>query len=237
MSPQQFCRKIQIPETCAPLVEQALTHRSALAEGAETSNERLEFLGDAVLGLIVTERLFTLFPELTEGDLSRARALVVSRRTLAQVAKQLGVEQVLRLSAGEEAQGGRQRSSILADALEALIAAVYLQAGMEEARRFVWRMLGDIIQRAPDAARVHDYKSRLQEKTHALRHETPEYEVISETGADHDKTFRVQVRLGEFVLGTGTGKSKKEAEQAAAREALEKIESVEGLPLETEPLT
>lgn len=224
MSPREFCRKIQIPETCAPLVEQALTHRSVLVEGATQSNERLEFLGDAVLGLIVTEELFHLFPNHTEGDLSRARALVVSRRTLAQVAKQLGVDQVLRLSAGEEAQGGRQRSSILADAVEALIAAVYLQAGMEEARRFVLRILGDVIQRAPEASRAHDYKSRLQERTHALLHETPEYEVVSATGADHDKTFCVQVRLGEVVLGTGTGKSKKEAEQAAAREALGKLE-------------
>ncbi|GBC96251.1 Ribonuclease 3 [bacterium HR16] len=227
MSPREFCQKLQIPETCAPLVEQALTHRSALAEGVARSNERLEFLGDAVLGFIVTEKLYTLFPDRAEGDLSRARALVVSRRTLAQVAKQLGVDHVLRLSAGEEAQGGRQRSSILADAVEALIAAVYLQAGMEEARRFVWRVLGDVIQRAPDASRAHDYKSRLQEKTHALLRQTPEYEVISETGADHDKTFCVQVRLGDVVLGTGTGKSKKDAEQAAAREALEKMETTE----------
>ncbi len=225
MSPREFCRKLQIPETCAPLVEQALTHRSALAEGVTASNERLEFLGDAVLGFIVTEKLYALFPDRAEGDLSRARALVVSRRTLAQVAKQLGVDQVLRLSAGEEAQGGRQRSSILADAVEALIAAVYLQAGMEETRRFVWRVLGDVIQRAPDVSRAHDYKSRLQEKTHALLRQTPEYDVVSETGADHDKTFCVQVRLGEVVLGTGTGKSKKDAEQAAAREALEKMES------------
>lgn len=226
MSPREFCQKLQIPETCAPLVEQALTHRSALADGAAASNERLEFLGDAVLGLIVTEYLYTLFPSCTEGELSRARALVVSRRTLAQVAKQLGVDRVLRLSAGEEAQGGRQRSSILADAVEALIAAVYLQAGIEEARGFVWRVLGDVIRKAPDASRAHDYKSRLQEKTHALLRQTPEYEVISETGADHDKTFCVQVRLGEVILGTGVGKSKKEAEQAAAREALEKMESM-----------
>lgn len=231
MSPREFCQKLQIPETCAPLVEQALTHRSALADGAAASNERLEFLGDAVLGLIVTEYLYTLFPSCTEGELSRARALVVSRRTLAQVAKQLGVDRVLRLSAGEEAQGGRQRSSILADAVEALIAAVYLQAGIEEARGFVWRVLGDVIRKAPDASRAHDYKSRLQEKTHALLRQTPEYEVISETGADHDKTFCVQVRLGEVILGTGVGKSKKEAEQAAAREALEKMESMQSSAL------
>jgi ribonuclease-3 len=227
MTPQQFCRKLQIPETCAALVEQALTHRSALAEGAEASNERLEFLGDAVLGLIVTQKLFTLFPERSEGELSRARALVVSRRTLAHVAKQLGVDQVLRLSAGEEAQGGRQRGSILADAIEAIIAVVYLQAGLEEARAFVWRILGDVIQRAPDVARAHDYKSRLQEKTHALCRQTPVYEVVSATGADHDKTFCVQVRLNDMVLGTGSGKSKKEAEQAAAREALARLETTQ----------
>lgn len=228
MSPQEFCRHIQIPETCAPLVEQALTHRSALAEGVTQSNERLEFLGDAVLGLIVTEELYTRFPDRTEGELSRARALVVSRRTLAAVAKQLGVDQVLRLSAAEEAQGGRQRSSILSDAVEALIAAVYLQAGLDETRQFVLRVLGDVIQRAPDASRAHDYKSRLQEKTHALLRETPEYEVISATGADHDKTFYVQVRLGDVVLGMGAGKSKKDAEQAAAREALAKLEGCTG---------
>jgi ribonuclease-3 len=227
MSPREFCQKIHVPESCAPLMEQALTHRSALAEGASVSNERLEFLGDAVLGLIVTEKLYSLFPDRAEGELSRARALVVSRRTLAQVAKQLGVDQVLRLSAGEEAQGGRQRSSILANAVEALIAAVYLQAGMEEARRFVWRVLGDVIRKAPDASRAHDCKSRLQEKAHALLRQTPEYEVVCTTGADHDKTFYVQVRLGDVVLGMGTGKSKKEAEQAAAREALAKMETIE----------
>lgn len=226
MSPREWCLKLQIDEACVPLIEQALTHRSALAEGAPASNERLEFLGDVVLGLIVSEALYHLFPNHTEGELSRARALVVSRRTLAHVAKGLGVDQMLRLSAGEEAQGGRQRASILADALEAIIAAVYLQGGLDEARRFVLRILGDIIRRSPDSARVHDYKSRLQERTHALVRQTPEYEVISETGADHDKTFCVQVRLGERVLGTGTGKSKKEAEQAAAREALTKLESL-----------
>lgn len=225
MSLREWCQKLQIDEACIPLIEQALTHRSALAEGAPASNERLEFLGDVVLGLIVSEALYHLFPHHTEGELSRARALVVSRRTLAQVAKGLGIDQMLRLSTGEEAQGGRQRTSILADALEAVIAAVYLQGGLEEARRFVLRVLGDIIHRAPDSARVHDYKSRLQERTHALLRQTPEYEVISETGADHDKTFYVQVRLGERVLGSGTGKSKKEAEQAAAREALTKLET------------
>ncbi len=227
MSPLEWCRHLQIPESCAPLVEQALTHRSALAEGAPASNERLEFLGDAVLGLIVTETLYRLFPDTSEGELSRARALVVSRRTLSQVAKTLGVNAMLRLSAGEEAQGGRQRSSILADALEALIAAVYLQGGLEEARRFVERILGDLIRRAPDASRAHDYKSRLQERTHALLRQTPQYVVISETGADHDKTFCVEVRLEDVVLGTGTGKSKKEAEQAAAREALSKLDEMQ----------
>jgi len=223
MTPSDFCRKLQIPESCASLIEQALTHRSALAEGAQQSNERLEFLGDAVLSLIVTEELFYRFPDRTEGDLSRARALVVSRRTLAQAAKQLGVGQWLRLSASEEAQGGRQRSSILAGAMEAIIAVVYLQEGLEAARQFVRSVLGDVVHRAPDMAHCHDYKSRLQEKTHALWRLTPVYEVIAATGADHDKTFRVQVRLGEKVLGTGTGKSKKEAEQAAAREAMIKL--------------
>lgn len=232
MSPQEFCRKLGVPESCAPLVEQALTHRSALAEGAPVSNERLEFLGDAVLGLVVTELLYSLFPQHDEGELSRARALVVSRRTLAQVAQQLEVDQVLRLSAGEESQGGRHRPSILADAVEALIAAVYLQAGLDEVKRFVWRILGEQIQKAPDAYRAHDYKSRLQEKMHALLRQTPEYDLLCETGADHDKTFCVQVRLGEAVLGKGVGKSKKEAEQAAAREALDRLESAEApLPL------
>ncbi len=227
MSALEWCRRLQISEACAPLIEQALTHRSALAEGATTSNERLEFLGDAVLGLIVTETLYRLFPERTEGELSRARALVVSRRTLAQVAKALGVDAMIRLSTGEEAQGGRQRGSILADAVEAIIAAVYLQGGTEEARRFVERILGDMIRKAPDASRADDFKSRLQERTHALLRQTPQYTVVSESGADHDKTFCVQVRLQDVVLGTGIGKSKKEAEQAAAREALGKLDEIE----------
>lgn len=225
MPPVDWCRKLQIPETCAPLIEQALTHRSALVEGAAASNERLEFLGDAVLGLIVTEALYHLFPECSEGELSRARALVVSRRTLAHAAVALGVDAMLRLSTGEEAQGGRRRSSILADAMEAIIAAVYLQCGMDEARRFVLRILGDVIRKAPETYSAHDYKSRLQERTHALMRQTPQYIVVSESGADHDKTFRVQVHLADMVLGTGVGKSKKEAEQAAAREALAKLNS------------
>ncbi|MCS6951103.1 MAG: ribonuclease III [Armatimonadota bacterium] len=235
MSPQEFCQKLCIPESCAPLVEQALTHRSALAEGAPISNERLEFLGDAVLGLVVTEMLYTLFPERNEGELSRARALVVSRRTLAQVARQLGVDQALRLSAGEESQGGRHRPSILADAVEALIAAIYLQAGLDEVKRFVWCILGDLIQKAPEAYRAHDYKSRLQEKMHAMLRQTPEYDLLCEMGADHDKTFCVQVRLGDVVLGKGIGKSKKEAEQAAAREALARLEREESAQVEDAP--
>lgn len=220
MLPQELCQKLQIPEVCALLIEQAMTHRSALAEGAAESNERLEFLGDAVLSLIVTEKLYRLFPKYSEGELSRARALVVSRRTLAQTARKLGLGELVRLSSSEEVQGGRQRSSILANTLEALIGAIYLKAGMEEAKRFVWRVFGDLIQRAPELASVYDYKSLLQEKIHAMYRRTPVYVVISETGADHDKTFCVKVMLGEEELGTGVGKSKKEAEQAAAREAL-----------------
>lgn len=225
MSLRDWWGKGQIAETCAPLIEQALTHRSALAEGAEASNERLELLGDAVLDLVVTEALYHLFPDRTEGELSRARALVVNRRTLAQVARQLGVDQMLRLSAGEEAQGGRHRNSILAGALEAIIAAVYLDGGLEAAKQFILRILGELIRQAPEVCHIHDYKSRLQEKCHALLRQTPEYVVVQETGADHDKTFHVQVRLERAVWGTGVGKSKKEAEQAAAREALAKLET------------
>lgn len=225
MTPEEFCRKLQIPESCAPLVQQAMVHRSALAEGWQRSNELLEFIGDAVLGLIVTEYLFHLFPHYREGDLSRARAMVVSRRTLAEVALRLGVDEMLCLSSGEEMQGGRRRQSILAGALEALVAAIYLQAGMGESRRFVWRVLGDTIQQAPHRARIHDYKSCLQERAHALWKITPTYSVVAEEGADHDKTFYVQVRVGDAVLGEGAGKSKKEAEQAAAREALHRLES------------
>lgn len=226
MTPQDFCRKLQISETCAPLVQQAMVHRSALAEGQRQSNELLEFLGDAVLELIVTEYLFQLFPHHQEGDLSRARALIVSRLTLAEAALQLEVDQMLCLSSGEEAQGGRRRTSILAGAFEALVAAIYLCEGLEGTRQFVWRTLGEVIQQAPYLARSQDYKSCLQEKAHALWKITPTYAVVAEYGADHDKTFHVQVTIGDKVWGEGVGKSKKQAEQIAAREALRRLEEL-----------
>jgi len=205
------------------LLRQALTHRSYLGEveNAE-SNERLEFLGDSVLGLVVAEYLYRRYGDRTEGELAKAKAVAVSEPILAQAAKDLGIDKVILLSAGEEASGGRQRLSILSDTFEAVVAAVFLDLGLETARGFILRALEQILEDIERKEHIRDYKSLLQELTQGSRKRAPDYVVVSEKGADHDKTFVVEVRLDTEVLGKGTGKSKKQAEQAAALEALEK---------------
>lgn len=201
------------------LLEVALSHRSWCAEHpGHPSNERLEFLGDAVLGLVVTDALFERFPDEPEGQLAKARAAVVSAATLADVGSAMGLGEDLRLGKGEAASGGAEKSSILADAVEAVIGAVYLDGGLEPARALVIRQLDRRITEAASRPGARDYKTRLQELAAADGHRPPAYE-ITESGPDHLKRFHATVRIGGDIRGTGDGSSKKEAEQRAARAA------------------
>ncbi|QBS37791.1 ribonuclease III [Thermaerobacter sp. FW80] len=203
---------------------EALTHASYRAEHPDTAgadNERLEFLGDAVLNLCVTDHIFRSYPERPEGELSKLRAATVRAETLAEAARRLGLGELLRLGRGEEATGGRQRPSILADAFEAMVAAVYLQEGLEGARAFVLRTLGDDIRRlAARSGACDDPKTALQELSRRLGLGEPSYRVIDTAGPEHDPRYTVEVRVGGRPLGQAVGRSKKVAEREAARIAL-----------------
>ena len=197
----------------------SLTHRSfAYENGGLPTNERLEFLGDAVLGLVVTESLYRLHPDLAEGHLAKMRAAVVNARALADVARQLDLGSHLRLGRGEEITGGRDKSSILADTLEAVIGAVYLERGLGVAEALIHRLFDPVIELAAGLGAGLDWKTSLQELTSALARGAPEYSV-AESGPDHAKAFRAEVLLDQQVFGDGEGRSKKEAEQQAAEAA------------------
>jgi ribonuclease-3 len=194
-------------------------HRSAANERNLGANyERLEFLGDAVLGLIAADWLFRRFPDLPEGDLARLKSTLVSAPALARYARELGLGGQLVLGLGEEKSGGRDKASLLADSLEAVMAAVYLDGGLRAARKVVERFLR-FASTAGDAGAL-DAKSELQERMQALGLDTPTYRVIAESGPDHAKTFTVEVVIAGEVAGSGSGPSKKAAELEAARRAL-----------------
>lgn len=203
----------------AELLTHALTHRSWCAEHpGDPSNERLEFLGDAVLGLVVTDYLFSRFPDLPEGQLAKTRAAVVSADALATVGSELGIGLDLRLGKGEDASGGREKGSILADAVEAVIGAMYLDGGIEPARHLVLRTLDNRIDDAARRPGFTDFKTRLQETAARDGHGPPTYR-ITESGPDHHKRFHATVLIGGEARGAGDGTSKKEAEQRAAEAA------------------
>lgn len=207
------------------LLRDSLTHRSyAFEHGGVTNNERLEFLGDAVLGLVVTDMIFSGFPQLPEGEMAKLRAATVNMGVLADVAREAGVGPHLYLGRGEELSGGRGKSSILADALEAIIGAIYLDQGMDVTRRVIEAMFGEYIRNHVEQGLVRDYKTSLQERSARRWGNVPEYRITS-TGPDHAKRFEAQVYLGGEQLGEGSGRSKKEAEQEAAREALARLET------------
>ncbi len=206
------------------LLERSLTHKSYANENRLLHhNERMEFLGDAVLNLAVSEYLMKACPDSTEGDLSRLRASVVSEPALAAVARELGLGDYLLLGRGEEQTGGRDKDSLLADSLEALIAAVYLDAGQGQAVAFILRFFECLIKTTCISGGTVDYKTELQELCQERLKLLPEYKVVSETGPDHQKLFEVELRVKGELYGRGTGRSKKEAEQGAAKEALEKL--------------
>jgi ribonuclease III len=206
----------------------ALVHRSHCAEHPETtSNERMEFLGDAVLGLVVTVFVFHEYPDLPEGELAKLRASVVNAEALADVARQVGLGPALELGKGEDASGGRDKPSILADTMEAVIAAVYLDGGWEAAHDLVLRLLGDRIRDGAAGPGGHDFKTRLQELAARRFDQLPRYQVRAE-GPDHSKRFFASVRINGEMRGEGEGSSKKQAEQAAARVAWGRLQELEG---------
>ena len=209
------------------LLEHALTHRSRAAEdasGGVADNESLEFLGDAVLGLVVAELLFRRYPEYDEGQKSKIKASVVSTQALARRAEQIQLGDHLLLGRGEEKTGGRFKQALLADGYEALIAALYLDGGLPAAAGFLERELADAIAAGAGEAVVgQDYKSALQERLQALGRPLPEYRVAGESGPDHRKEFTIEVVVAGEVRGAASGKAKKEAEQEAARLALERV--------------
>ena len=201
------------------LLHQALSHRSWCAENdGSPSNERLEFLGDAVLGLVVAGHCYAAYPVFAEGQLAKVRSAVVNARVLARVAEGLDVGPVLLLGKGEESSGGRTKSSLLADATEALIGAVYLDAGWEPARALVLRLLGERIERAAAEPDDFDHKSRLQEATVRRGEGVPQY-VVEASGPDHGRRYRAEVFVAGTRRGAGEGTSKKDAEQAASADA------------------
>jgi ribonuclease III len=210
-------------------LEQALIHRSFCAEHPDVeSNERMEFLGDAVLGLSVTDHVYVTYPELPEGELAKLRASVVNAEVLARVAVEVELGPALLLGKGEDASGGRSKASILADAMEAVIAAVYLDGGWEAADALVLRLLGERIREGAAGPGGNDYKTQLQELAARRFDQLPRYQVRAE-GPDHSKEFFATVLIGGEVRGVGEGRSKKQAEQAAARAAWEDLGSDDAL--------
>ncbi|MFA4016740.1 MAG: hypothetical protein RUDDFDWM_001851 [Candidatus Fervidibacterota bacterium] len=221
---KELMQRLKINLRNLALLNEALTHPSYCAEHkGVTSNQRLEFLGDSVLGLIVTKYLFERFPELSEGELTKVRATAVSEKVLSQVAKEIGLGEFLLLSKGEDQIGGRKRPSILADAFEALVGAIFVEKGLKATADFVLSLLSKRIELIRDNHIIIDYKSRLQELAQRYFKATPTYRVITECGPEHNRTFTVAVYIGQKYISTGKGKSKREAEHDAARMALEKL--------------
>ena len=208
------------------LLELALTHSSWANErglGHRGCNERLEFLGDSILGFVVAEALYQTFGDRSEGEMTRMRAELVCEASLVEAASELDLGEHLRLSRGEAMGGGHKRPSMIADAFEAVLAAIYLDGGEEEARRFLART---ILPKIGNAADNHDYKTLLQEAVQRRGHPAPTYRIAGESGPDHMKTFTAQAVYDGMVAGEGSGRSKKEAEQAAARAAYAGLKNV-----------
>ncbi len=202
---------------------EALTHKSFVHESGDEGdrdNQRLEFFGDAVIGFHVSARLLEQFPDVREGNLSKIRASLVNERALAHLAESIHLGKYLRLGRGEEKTGGREKPSVLADAYEAIVAAVYLDGGADAAGRLVEKHFGPLLGHNADKPGVRDYKTQLQEVIQEMYGKPPRYSLESESGLPHERVFEVAVFVGEKPLGKGLGRSKKIAEQSAAREAL-----------------
>lgn len=205
------------------IIREALTHSSYANENKEDDvkfNERLEFLGDSVLSIVVSEYIFKELPDLPEGELTKIRARIVCEASLAEVARKIELGKYIKLGRGEELTGGRKRSSILADGFEAILASLYLDSGFEKTKIFILEIMKEKIDEAINGEILLDYKTKLQEKVQAKTKDKLSYHIYDENGPDHNKTFFVQVKLNDVVLGKGQGSNKKEAEQAAAKEAI-----------------
>jgi ribonuclease-3 len=223
----KFQRELRVKFRRIDLLEEALSHSSFVNELPEEKlphNEKLEFLGDAVLELIVSHELFNEYPEYFEGELTKLRAAVVRKTTLAKVAKALDIGPHILLGKGEEQGGGRKRNALLADALEAIIGALYLDGGLDKAREFILHHFADEIERLDQDHHKMDYKSILQEITQSRFQTLPRYSIVSETGPPHDRTYEVSLTIAKEPYGTGKGRNKKEAQQKAARAALIKLQ-------------
>jgi len=208
-------------------LRESLRHSSYVNEQRDSAlqdNERLEFLGDAVLDLVITHILMMHFPDTREGDLSRMRATIVNESQLSSVAQRLDLGQYLRLGRGEALSNGQKKSSILANTLEAVIAAIYLDGGLEASFEVIERLFSAILSHVWDRIAAEDFKSRLQELVQVRFKTIPAYKVVAASGPDHDKTFEVRLSIGTRLTAHGTGKSKKAAEQAAAEVALKRLE-------------
>ncbi len=222
---QEFEAKINYQFQDESLLLQALTHSSyytGKTDKALHNNERLEFLGDAFFDAIISEELYTRMPQVEEGTLTKLRAMVVCERTLALKGNALGIGKYMRMGKGEEKSGGRRRDSIVADAVEAVIGALFLDGGYECAKRFVLCLFGQAIDEALSGQLYPDYKSEIQERVQSSSHKLIEYRITGEKGPDHEKVFYVDLLLGDEVIGQGSGRSKKEAEKNAAKAALER---------------
>ncbi|MFO1519030.1 MAG: ribonuclease III [bacterium] len=209
------------------LLKRALTHKSYANErklDAACHNERLEFLGDAVLELVVSHTLMDLYPEAPEGELSKLRASMVNEKTLAALARSFDIGDMLFLGRGEEMGQGREKSSLLSDAYEAVLGAIYLDRGFKKAFKVVRKHAEILISKVTQEGFYKDYKTQLQETSQTLFKTVPRYRLVDEEGPDHDKTFKVNILINNEIYGVGSGKSKKDAEQNAAREALEALE-------------
>jgi ribonuclease-3 len=217
------------PVLDAELLERALTHRSyAYEHGGLPTNERLEFLGDSVLGVVVTETLYRTHPDLSEGHLAKLRAAVVNARALAGVGRQIKLGSFVKLGRGEDTTGGREKASILSDTVEAVIGAVHLSGGIEVSAQVVHRLFDPLIEAASALGAGLDWKTSLQELSAEHGLGVPEY-LIADEGPDHMKTFTAQVRVGDQLYGNGVGRSKKEAEQAAAETAYGELATSMGI--------
>ena len=210
----------------ASLLQQALVHGSYLHENPDfalPSNERLEFLGDSLLGFVIAEKLYTDFPDLAEGGMTKLRAALVRKETLARLAGDLGLGDYLYMGSGEESSGGRGKQSILASTLESLVGAVLLDQGFEPCRSFVLRLFESEMGDAVDERLAEDYKSALQEITQARHRTAPSYRIVKTAGPDHAREFTVEVSVNGAVIGSGSGRSKRQAEREAARAALQNM--------------
>ncbi len=226
MDLDQFQRLTRLKFADINLLQQAMTHRSYVNEHDDKDlidNERLEFLGDAILDFVIGEMLFARFPAMPEGDLTRLRAALVRTEALAELAVQCHVGETLRMGRGEEASGGRERPNNLCGAFEALSGAIYLDKGMDAVRRFVMPQVTIMLEQVLAEQSDKDARSLLQEWSQARYSLTPSYRTVSETGPDHEKEFTVEALVGEQVVGVGTGRSKQSAAQSAARAALRRI--------------